>query len=175
MKKLYGCKRCNKIGYTDPCICSGVVYEFKTIGVDEVKASIGNEDVFDRIDRELTSLRSYNAGITRVQEELTNRIESLEKDLTSINSVFRDQIETLKYNISCINKDLNKLESKEKIQFEKEEEQNHYLGSYDKYVEGLERIRGKYATVISFLQGLSNAQNIPQADSARRLLKELGE
>lgn len=231
MKQLYGCKRCNKIGYTDPCLCSGGVYEvnltsrnlidnhvldterYFDVGDSNEKSSIGNDDVFDRIDRELSQLRAQSINHAMREDYLEDKIKSLEERTILFDSnecAMNDKIKELEEAISCIraryndrdnkiksleefNKDfplamnqavteidrlrnrVNKLEYKEKIQFEHESagDFNIRLGAKSDQII-LQAIKeNNYDKLLNCVKFY--ASYMQEGNAARKLLKELGE
>ncbi len=186
-KKLYGCRRCNKIGYTSPCACSGDVYEFKTIGVDDIKEkpSIGNENVFDRIDRELAELRARHMILTVQNDTNEDRIKSLEESLKewAIEIVKLGQranyidnnpprgIEPLDTSLqhlyrktAMLEDRIDEIESKEKIQPE-----NVY--DYPLYQE----LKQKCDKLLYFVKIIPNISMQEEVEARNKLLKDLGE
>lgn len=79
-QKLYACKGCNKIGLEERCRCGRADTDKLTLHTNALceKPSIGNEDVFDRIDRELNQLRAQSINSEIRVDKLQNKIKSLE-------------------------------------------------------------------------------------------------
>lgn len=183
MKKLYGCKRCNKVGYTDPCACSGQVYALHLSQIknaDVEKPSIGNEDVFDRIDRELHQLRSQSINHAVKEDELADRIKSLDDKLemlrdtiSSVDRAYDEQVELLHSKIksleeritvnACLINDalitqsnrIFDLESKEKIQFENESWQDRLLKTPNNGPQWDNSLKEKYDKLWAFVERIS--------------------
>jgi hypothetical protein len=103
-QKLYACTQCNKISVEDKfCNCSPLPSQ--RLEINE-KPSIGNEDVFDRIDRELQDIRNYQVKQDKLafedqkkinelllnQHSMTRRIQLLEMHKEQVLALTKDNI-----------------------------------------------------------------------------------
>ena len=132
-QKLYACLKCNKISTEILCLCGGESFSFIewTIKPDEKiksleeKPSIGNEDVFDKIDAELENIHHLIIKQSKWIFERDNKIESLNNRIKSLeeNKDFPLAMNQALTDIDILRNKIIKLESKEKIQFENELEE----------------------------------------------------
>ncbi len=113
-QKLYACRNCNKVGMQQLCDCGSIPPRLHL--ENEEKPSIGNDDVFDRIDRELTELRQQenHSHINQLYIQkrlglLEDKIKFIEEDTNNTKKIVAELL--IRY---------KELIYKEKIQFERE-------------------------------------------------------
>jgi hypothetical protein len=222
-QKLYACTGCNKIGIVKPCECGAGhplididiakpnishencrIYKCKVCEPEmtdnyDLKKAINH--LFDKIksvESELKTIYPFSYdNITEIHRVLGEHYKTMwHRDPQGIKKRVNLLEENLKDIRNCIHQNgtrLNKLESKNKVQFEHESEEDYVKrNTYATHT----NLKEKYDKLLSFIKGLSLPDNnieelirrvqdhnnarserlkVSYAINARELLKEIGE